>query len=579
MQDGLTAPLAKITQTSGIAKSALGRLTESNKELRSMSDQSGKSVNELKSRIAKLQEYRDILPPSAESKIRGINSEINQLNKHLQKMQTMNGSKVKVWFKDAFDSLPQFARNPLVAIGVAAGSAINEGMKRSKEKLDFKLLLGENAGAEVYSGAKKMKRFYGDDAMVAGKKLAQAGVNSGDVSPMLERIGKIASGDAGKFNALTEAFAGVKKEGKLTEATLVTMAANGFKPLTILQQRFGQDMSYWQKQLADGEIDVDMVTKAFMDAADKGGIFANTLKEIDGSPTGLWNRLTTGVKDVAGIIGDLLMPVITPVMQLMNYGLDKAIAGFSWLQKLIEDNQDTLSVFGSIVLGAAGGWAVYQGWVRLAWMWQMRDLVATALLTTLKGAQASVISGLIVAWNGLTAAMMANPIGAIIAGVVAVIGGIVLLATKFEWARKIVYGVWEVFKAVAKNIATFFQNLFGGGNKKYLAIDVAYKKGADEASAEFAAKKQGLGTKTEEEKLLEKYLKTNETPGNKDAKTEAGINAVSGGGAKSYTINIGKVIERYETRIMGNSNDVMNDFEIKVEEAIVRIFGSLPGRI
>jgi flagellar basal body-associated protein FliL len=577
MQDGLTSPLAKITQTSGNAKTALGRLTDSNKQLQSMVGKSSVSVNDLTNRIAKLKELRDMLPAGAEQKIRNYNSEINRLTASIQKMQTMNGSQMKVWMKDAFDGLPQLARNPLVAVGVAVAHSINEGMKQSKEQLDFKLLVGSDAAEDIYGGVKKMKRFYGEEAGAGAKKLVQSGTSAEQVSPMLENIGKVASGDVGKFSGLVAAFGQVQKEGALTESTLAAMNDNGFKPLTLLQKTFGKDTAHWQKELANGHITINELNKALQDATDKGGIFANTLAEIEASPTGLWNRLTTGVSELSGVVGSLLLPVLTPVFQVLNFGLDLAIGGFNGLKQLIVDNSDALGILGGIIGGVSIAWMVYQGWVRLAWMWQMKDLIGTYLLTTAKGAQTVVIGGLTTAWVGLTTAMAANPIGAILIAIVAVVGGIILMATKFEWARKIVYGVWEVIKAIGENIATFFENLFGGGNKKYVAIDVAYKKGEDDASAEFAAKKQGLADDPVKE-LLDYQTKQDKTNNQTTANASEGINAVSGGGAKNITISIGKMVEKLEIRIVGGTQQVAQEMEQMIEEVMVRAIASASHR-
>lgn len=574
-QDGLTGPLAKITTSSGTAKNALAQLTESNKQLRSMVQGSSVSINDLKNRIEKLKETRDILPAGQERKIRSVNSEINKLNKELQKMQTMNGSKLKTWFKEAFDGLPELVKNPLIAAGAAGVAAFNEGMKQSKEKLDFKLLVGEKAGKQVYDGAKKLKRFFGDGATEGAKTLVNKGVAAEDVSPLLEGIGKVAAGDANKFSNLIGAFGQLSKEGKLTESTLSNMVDSGFKPLTLISEKYNLSATEMQKLLEEGRIDIGLVKEALQTATSEGGIFANTLKEIDASPTGLWNRLTTGVSELSGKIGGLFMPVITPVFELMNWGLDLAIKGFDGLQKLIEENSGVVATLASVVGGAGIAWAFYQTWVRAAWLWQMRDLAVTSILTTLKGAQATVIGGLTVAWKGLTAAMMANPIGAILTGVVAVIGGIVLLAEKFEWARKIVYGVWEVMKAVVGNISTFFSNLFDGGDRKYIGIDVAYKKGADEASAEFANKKHGLDAETEREKLLKQYLVSQTENKTTDTNTQNNINAVSGGGSKNIEIKIGKVTGVETIRVSGgDSQKIITNIEEVIEQVMVRVLAS-----
>ena len=57
----------------------------------------------------------------------------------------------------------------------------------------------------------------------------------------------------------------------------------------------------------------------------------------------------------------------------------------------------------------------------------------------------------------LNAAMNANPIGLIIAGVVALVAGIVLLWNKCEWFRNLVMTIFEAIKTGLQAVITFFQ--------------------------------------------------------------------------------------------------------------------------
>jgi phage-related minor tail protein len=61
-------------------------------------------------------------------------------------------------------------------------------------------------------------------------------------------------------------------------------------------------------------------------------------------------------------------------------------------------------------------------------------------------------------WN---AALDANPIGAVILAIVALVGMITYAWTHFEGFREVVFGLWEVFKTVFGNIAGLFKAVFG----------------------------------------------------------------------------------------------------------------------
>ncbi|MBA3899734.1 MAG: hypothetical protein H0X62_05905, partial [Bacteroidetes bacterium] len=64
MQDELTPSLTNVSKHSLTANNNLSKLTESNKQLKTMVGHAGRSVTDLKSRIAQLKEFRNILPES-----------------------------------------------------------------------------------------------------------------------------------------------------------------------------------------------------------------------------------------------------------------------------------------------------------------------------------------------------------------------------------------------------------------------------------------------------------------------------------------------------------------------------------
>lgn len=76
------------------------------------------------------------------------------------------------------------------------------------------------------------------------------------------------------------------------------------------------------------------------------------------------------------------------------------------------------------------------------------------------------VVGAIKIWTGvqwlLNAAMTANPIGAIIVAVVALVGIIIYAWNKFEGFRGFLVGLWESFKAVFTNLKELAMNVLGG---------------------------------------------------------------------------------------------------------------------
>jgi hypothetical protein len=588
MQDGLTSPLAKITQTSGSAKTALGRLTESNKQLKSMVGESGKSVNELTNRISKLQEYRDILPSNSVAAIKAVNTEIEKLNGQVRKLQNIKSTGLKSWFTSAFDEIPAILKNPLTLIGAGVGLAFNEGMKQSREKFDFKLLLGESGGSEMYDGLKNLKPLLGDSVQTVGKDLLGVGVAAERVRPLITQLGAVARGDEGKFTSLAGAFKEMQKEGKLTEGALAAMNDAGFKPLTHISEKFGLKMSVVQQMLADGKINIDMVNEALSDATGKGGEFEGVLSKLGKEPSVMLAVMGERVSDLAGRFGTALMPAAIVVFDVLNTGFDYLGVAVDYTASLFEklfvwgkENEDMLWALAGAVGGGVLAYKAYQGVQVLSYMWMMRDTIATSALATAKGVLA-VVTG------ALNAVFLASPVGWIVGGVMLLVGGIVLAWNKVEGFRKVVYGMWESVKTIFSNIGKFFGKLFGYDMGDYESVGAAWGKGMAKGAQSFknsqaekknknAASAHGLGTEqTALQKILLKQDKSGAAAGT--SSTQAGLNAVSGGGVKNITVTVGKMVEHLEIKIIGGTQQMAQQVERIVEEAMVRAIASASGR-
>lgn len=574
MQDGLTSPLAKITQTSGSAKTALGRLSESGKKLNTVVAESGTSVVQLNNKIAKLKEYRDLLPSSAERQIRAINSEINHLNSNINRLQSISGNKVKGWFSEAFEGIPGIVRNPVILAAAGLGATFNEGLKQSREKLDFKLLLGASAGEEMYAGLKSLKPILGDSVQTTAKDLLSVGVAAERVRPLMGQLAAASRGDVGKFNALSGAFKEMQKEGKLTEAALSAMKDAGFDPLSMVSEKYGVKMTDLKQKLSDGVFSIEMVNEALTDATAQGGKFGNVLTELGKEPSVMLSLLMVKVSDLAGRLGGLLIPAVTGVVSLFSDLLDWG-----------KENEDMLLALGGAVLGGVLAYKAYQGAQVLSYMWMMRETIATSALATAKGVLAIATGGLTVATGALNAIFIASPIGWIVGGLALLTGGIVLAWNKSEGFRKVLFGLWEAAKTVFGNIKKFFGKLLGlDGVGEYENIGEAWGKGLAKGAASFKKSQE----QRKSQKATDAHFGTSKGFGGSsftDSKSDGsmskvndGINAVSGGGAQNSTIQIGKMVEKLEIRIVGGTQQVAQEMEQMIEEVMVRAIASATRR-
>lgn len=550
--DGVTSPLTKIIHNSGKAKTGF--------------DITKASANDLSNRISKLKQHRDLLPPSAEKNIRSINSEIHRLEQSLNRLQTINGSRLKTWAQGAFASLPRFIKNPIVLAGAGIGAAFNEGMKQSREKLDFKFLLGEKGGEAMYDSLRQLQPILGESVQAVAKDLLGVGVAADKVKPMITRLGAVARGDEAKFGALAAAFKDMHREGKLTEGALQAMNEAGFKPLTQISQKTGVSMEVLQQQLAQGKISVKQVEEALADATGKGGQFEGVMERLGREPSVIFARLKQGAWDLAAAFGEtVLLPVLTKTAELF----EKIV---NWGK---ENETMIYSVIGALLSGAAA-YKAYQTYQELAWLWTMRSVVAESLAATAKSVLTVATQGLTAATGALNAVFLASPIGWIVGGMMVIGGAVVWAWNKFETFRKIIFGVWESVKSIFSSVGKFFGKLFGMDMGEYEDVGAAWGRGVARGAENFqSSKKKKSAIEEHFGSPLENALQST-TDGKyeyKGSETEKGINAVSGGGAKHITISIHKLVEKFEVKMTNGTHQMARDIEQLVEEALVRAIG------
>lgn len=160
-------------------------------------------------------------------------------------------------------------------------------------------------------------------------------------------------------------------------------------------------------------------------------------------------------------IGDLLLPAVRMVIE----GVSFVVKAIPLIPQAFQEAWDTLepilTVAGMAVFAWGGTWALAN-----------LPVIAHMLATYGLAAGIAVVQGATwlataatTAWSfaqgALNAVMMMNPIGAVVAGIVALIGGFVVAYQKSETFRATIAGVWEVLKNIVPLAFSFAKILFG----------------------------------------------------------------------------------------------------------------------
>lgn len=358
---------------------------------------------------------------STKGKVSGLKGEV----------QSLNGVNL--------DGFAKTVRNlvPKIGLGMVLGKTIKDGMEQEMRDTSFEVLFG---------GVDNAKRMIDDISIYAAKSpygkvgiseatqmMAGFGIAQDKIMPNLEAIGDIAMGDVDRFKSLTLAFSQMSSTGKLTGQDLLQMINASFNPLEQMSKTTGKSIGYLTEQMAKGAISSEMVTQAFQDATKKGGLYHGMIDKISNTAGGQWRIAMNAMSEkLLNLYQNVLQPLLLPALKRFNQFLDDPIGTIS---KLFEKITSTFPVITAIILGATAAVVTY----KIA-MWSLAG--ATVVVNAMKKALWAyelvvyAVKNATTLWEAaqwlLNVALNANPIGIIIAAIVALIAVIayVILSTK-----------------------------------------------------------------------------------------------------------------------------------------------------
>lgn len=542
LNDQISSKLQKIGVTSDNALNKFSKLQKQTKETSQLMKDMGGSVGALKAKLDLLKSEKEWIPSSNLQSIKRYNTEIQKLEKEIQKLDTIQGSTFKKNMKDAISNIP-FAgllTNPIALTGAAmAGTAkmalsFDEGMAKINTtaqlgqadlaKLKNELIdLGTTTGSDLSTipesfekiisqtgdvklstdilkqSLKGAKAGFTDQAVVAdalAQTLSLVGAENTNAKEVLDTFfaakrvgagefkdfanympGLIASGKAlgVNFKETAGVFAYMTGKGQSAERAAVLME-NAYSAMGKVDVR--KNLSKAGIQIFDktgtirsmNDIFGDLKSKmngmndeqkssflakmglvdkearsAFIIMTQDSKKLADSLKDVKNSNgetdmafqksknnmqkiREIWSK----VQGIAIKLGGALVTVLAPAFDALTWVIDKTINVFTWFA-------DGLSA------GSPGVWALTIGigalTVALNWsnivmkaqnMWLNLMIIKERILAVVTKAQAiatEVVTAAQWLWNE---AMLANPIGLVIAGIAALAAGVYLLTKAWD---------------------------------------------------------------------------------------------------------------------------------------------------
>lgn len=373
-------------------------------------------------------------------------------------------------FTDTGKKLTKGITTPILGAATAAGGLVATlGFKRlvgiDTARAQFKGL-GYDADAvmkQVDAGVTNTSLSMAEGAAAATSILATGAVPLEGLEEQIKRVANVSAAygvDASQANYLLN---NVLTKQKVTWGDLSQMQQNNIPIVTALGDEFGYTGEEIQKMAENGEISIDMLNQALDSKAGAAaeeyanswaGVTKNILSNLGKIGAKMMEPSFEIVKDKAA---ELLEYMKSPEFAAAAERIGQSISEFvtqaiDFIGRLIQ-KWNELSPGAKKIVAVMAGVAVAAGPV----------LVVIGKLSTGVGAIIRVIAGLApvfkvagVAVKLLWGALSANPIGAIVAAITAVVGALALFFTKTEMGRQIWQSICEWFQS---NVMPVFEAL------------------------------------------------------------------------------------------------------------------------
>lgn len=352
---------------------------------------------------------------------------------------------------------------------IDAGTAV-ENARIGLTTLTKDANIASNVISETLSDAAKTP-FSFEGILLGRRALIGAGISAdqtrGDILALGNAIAAVGGGDS-EMTRMISNMAQIATLGKASAMDIKQFGMANINIYKLLSDATGKSI----EEVKEMEVSYDLLAYAFRKASQEGGIYAGGLEKMSDSTSVAISNLDDKIFKLQVQIYDKLKPAIMTVLQAVDSFITSLQDGAKWIN-------DNIELLGWITISLIG----YAMYTNAAAIGAFALTLETRLLTLAQ-------------WN-LNAAMAANPYGAIILAVTALV-----LAIKYAWDnsekfRGVILGLWETFKGFLKFVKEKVLSVFGGLGDIISGIFTGdtgkIKKGLSEALSAFTDLQFGVG--------------------------------------------------------------------------------------
>ena len=261
--------------------------------------------------------------------------------------------------------------------------------------------------------------------------LMNYGFTADDAMKKMQMLGDISQGSADKMTRIATAYGQMSSAGKVSLEDVKQMIEAGFNPLQEISKSTGESMASLYDRISDGSLSVDEITASMERSTSAGGKYFQSMDKQSQTLNGKISTLKDTFNEFAGKamqgLSDVLSNTVIPALTGVLSHSDEIMAVLNALLPVI------------VAVGSA-----FAAWKIVNFIQDIPKMVGSVKTAIL----------------GVNAALAANPVGAVIAAISALVAVFLYLWNTSEEFRQfwtdMRNGIVEWFSGIIESIVNFF---------------------------------------------------------------------------------------------------------------------------
>ena len=261
--------------------------------------------------------------------------------------------------------------------------------------------------------------------------LMNYGFTADDAMEKMQMLGDISQGSADKMTRIATAYGQMSSAGKVSLEDVKQMIEAGFNPLQEISKSTGESMASLYDRISDSSLSVDEITASMERSTSAGGKYFQSMDKQSQTLNGKISTLKDTFNEFAGKamqgLSDVLSNTVIPALTGVLSHSDEIMAVLNALLPVI------------VAVGSA-----FAAWKIVNFIQDIPKMVGSVKTAIL----------------GVNAALAANPVGAVVAAISALVAVFLYLWNTSEEFRQFWTDMWngivEWFSGIIESIVNFF---------------------------------------------------------------------------------------------------------------------------